>query len=175
MATNPNLKDLRALAWVLYLLAVLLVVGPVSQWIIIVWPMHVDVPQWRYVSIGLLEERLTLPVIGLFTAIVSASLLDHRAVHGALGGLSLLLAPTLAMLAVTISLDGLQLRHTVRTGQLGGFDLSLVRTVLVLLYAAIVAGMLGWASLKDRGKKESRRRESTLVPLRQSSAKQRGA
>ena len=161
MATNSNLRHPRALGWLLYLLALLLIVGPLSQWMIIVWPMHPDVAQWRYGFIGLLEERLTLPVVGLFTAILAASLLEHRAVQGTLGVLSLLAAPALAVLAVTISLDGLQLLHTVRTEQLRGFELSLARTVLVLLYAAVVAAVLGWAALQARRKKGSSRSEST--------------
>jgi hypothetical protein len=142
-------------------LALLLIVEPLSQWMVIVWPMHPDVVQWRYGSIGLLEERLTLPAVGLFMAILAASLLEHRAVQGTLAGLSLLAAPALAVLAVTISLDGLQLRYSVRTEQLRGFELSLARTVLVLLYAAVVAAVLGRAALKARRKKGSSRSEST--------------
>lgn len=165
---NSNLRDPRAIGLLLYLLALLLIVGPLSQWMVIVWPMHPDVAQWRYGSIGLLEERLTLPMVGLFTAILSASLLQHRAVQGTLSGLSLLAAPALAVLALTLSLDGLQLRHTVRTEQLRGFDLSLARTVLVLLYAAVVAAVLGWAALKAKAPKEkgSRRSESIPLPVR---------
>jgi hypothetical protein len=174
VATNSNLRDPRALGWLLYLLALLLIVGPLSQWMIIVWPMHPDVAQWRYGSIGLLEERLTLPVVGLFTAIVAASMLGHRAVQGTLGVLSLLAAPALAALAVTIALDGLQLRGTVRTEQLRGFDLSLARTVLVLLYAAVVAAVLGWAALQTRRKKGSSRSESAPI-VRRSFAQRPGA
>ncbi|HEY5021381.1 MAG TPA: hypothetical protein VII30_02715 [Gemmatimonadaceae bacterium] len=166
MATNSNLRDPRALGWVLYLLALLLIVGPLSQWTVIVWPMHLDVVQWRYGSIGLLEERLTLPMVGLFTAMLAASLLEHRAVQGTLAGLSLLAAPMLAALAVVIALDGIELRYTVPAKALGGFDGSLARTVLVLLYAAVVAAVLGWAGLKARGKKAPRRSESTPLTVR---------
>lgn len=165
MATNSNRSYPRALGWLLYLLALLLIVGPLSQWMLIVWPMRPDVAPWRYGSIGLLEERLTLPVVGLFTAILSARLLEHRAVQRTLAGLSLLAAPILAVLAVTISLDGLQLRHTVRTEQLRGFELSLARTVLVLLYAALVAAVLGWAALKA-SRKEGSSRESAPPLIR---------
>jgi hypothetical protein len=166
MARNSNLKDPRALGWLLYFLALLLIVGPISQWMVIVWPMHPDVAHWRYGSIGLLEERLTLPVVGLFTAILAANLLEHRAVQGILSGLGLLAAPVLAVLAATIALDGLELRNTVRTEQLGGFELSLIRTVLVLLYASIVAVVLGWAGLKARSRKGLLRRESTPLVRR---------
>lgn len=161
MATNSNLTYRRALGWLLYLLALLLIVAPLSQWLLIVWPMHAHVAQWRFASIGLLEERLTLPVIGLFTAILAAMLLEHRAVQGTLGALSLLAALALAVLAVTVALDGLQLRHTVRTEMLRGVDRSLARAVLLLLYDAVVAAVLGWAALKARGKKEPSRSEPT--------------
>src|SRR6202035_5061038 len=40
VATNSNLRDPRALGWVLYLLALLLIVGALSQWTVIGWPMH---------------------------------------------------------------------------------------------------------------------------------------
>lgn len=173
MVANSNLSDARALGRVLYLLALLLIVGPLSQWLVIVWPMHLDFAQWRYGAIGLLEERLTLPMIGLFVAIVSASLLEQRAIQGILAGVSLAAAPTFVVLALTISLDGLQLRHTVRPEQLRGFDLSLARTVVVLLYAGVVAGVLGWGALKNRRKKESRRKESTPLALRRPAAKER--
>jgi hypothetical protein len=159
VATNSNLRYQRALGWLLYFLALLLIVAPLSQWLLIVWPMHADVAQWRYGSIGLLEERLTLLVVGVFTAILAAFLLEHRVVQGTLGGLSLLSVPALAGLAVTIALDGLQLRHTVQSEMLRGFDRSLVRMVLVLLYCAVVAAVLGWAALKARGKNGSSRSE----------------
>lgn len=139
--------------------------GPLSQWLVIVWPMHPDVAQWRYGSVGLLEERLTLPVVGLFTAITAATLLEHRAVQSILGGLSLLIAPVLAVLAISIALDGLQLRHTVRAEQLRGFEESLARTVLVLLYSAIVSAALGWAARKVRRPQEPSRREPTPVAV----------
>jgi hypothetical protein len=175
VAANSNLGDARALGRVLYLLALLLIVGPLSQWVVVVWPMHFDFAQWRYGAIGLLEERVTLPMIGLFVAIVSANLLDQRAIQGILAGVSLAAGPIFVVLALTISLDGLQLRHTVRPEQVGGFDSSLARTVIVLLYASVVAGALGWAALKSRRKKESRRRESTPIALRRPSAKESGA
>ena len=161
MATNSNLRYQRVLGWLLYLLALLLIVGPLSEWMTIVWPMHAGDLQWRFGSIGLLGERLTLPVVGLFTAILSATLLEHRAVQGTLGGLSLLAAPVLAGLAVSIALDGLQLRNTVRADVLPGFDRSLARTGLLLLYAAVVAAVLGWAVLKARREKRSSRSEPT--------------
>jgi len=161
VATNSDLRYSRTLGWLLYLLALLLIVAPLSQWMLIVWPMRADVVQWRFGSIGLLEERLTLPVVGLFTAILAATLLEHRAVQGTLSGLSLLAASALAVLAVTVALDGLQLRHTARAELLGGFDRSLARTVFVLLYAAVVAAVLGWTAFKARRKKRSGRSEPT--------------
>ena len=157
MTTNADPRFVRTLGWLLYLLALLLIVGPLSQWLVLVWPMRPGLAPWRYGSIGLLEERLTLPMIGLFTATMAAAILEHRAVQGTLGGLSLLAAPVLAGLAVTIALDGLQLRNTVRPEQLRGFDRSLARTALVLLYGAVVTAVLGWVALKARGKKGSGR------------------
>lgn len=142
---------------------------------VIIWPMYPDVARWRFATIGLLGDRLALPALGLFTAILSATILEHRAVQGTLAGLSLLTAPTLAGLAIVIGLDGLELRNTVREDVLWGYDRSLARTVLLLLYAAVVAGALGWAALKVRRKTGSHRSESTRFPVRRSFAKGPGA
>jgi hypothetical protein len=161
VTSQSNLRYQPALGRLLYVLALLLIVQPLSQWMLIVWPIHADVGQWRFGAIQLLEERLTLPVVGLFTAIAAASLLEHRAIQGILSGLSLLAAAVLAGLAATIALDGLQLRHAVRVEMVRGFDRSLARMVLVLLYGAVVAAVLGWAALKARGKKEESRSEPT--------------
>lgn len=156
---NSNLRDPRALGWLLYLLALLLIVGPLSEWMVITWPMNPGSAVWRFATIGLLGDRLTMPVVGLFTAILSATLLEHRAAQGTLAGLSLLAAPVLAGLAMVIAFEGLELRATVREDVLRGFDRSLARTTLLLLYAAVVAAVLGWAALKAFRKSQPRRSE----------------
>lgn len=172
---SSNLRDPRALGWLLYLLALLLIVGPLSEWIVITWPLNPGSAGWRFATIGLLGDRLTMPVVGLFTAIVAATLLEHRTAQGILAGLGLLAAPGLAGLAMMISLEGLELRATVREDVLSGFDRSLARTTLLLLYAAVVVAVLGWAALKARGKHRSRRSESGPLMTRGPLAQKPGA
>jgi hypothetical protein len=159
MATQLHDRDKLALGWLLYLLALLLIVGPLSEWLVIVWPIHAEFAQARFGAIGILGERLVLPVVGLFVAILAATLLGQRRAQGILATLSFLIAPAVAALAIELALDGLQLRRTVRADVLRSFDWSLARTVLLLLYAAVVAIVLGWAALKVRGKKPSSRAE----------------
>jgi hypothetical protein len=159
MTTQLLDRDRRVLGGLLYLLALLLVVGPISEWLVIVWPIHVDIAQARFGAIGLLGERLAVPVVGLFTAMLAATLFGQRLVQGILATLSFIASPALAVLAIEMALDGIQLRNTVRSDVLRGFDRSLARTVLLLLYAAVVAAVLGWAVWKARGQKPHVRNE----------------
>jgi hypothetical protein len=165
VATNPKLSEARALGWLLYLVAFLLIVGPISEWLLISWPLQPDQERWRFATIGLLGDRLSLPIVGLFIAIVSATLRQHRVTQTILAGLSILAAPTLIVLAFGMALDGIQLRTTVRADVLWGYDRSLARTVILLFYGAFVTGVLGRVALKARTKRSSRSKTQPL-PLR---------
>jgi uncharacterized membrane protein len=96
-----------------YLLAALLVIIPLFDATMQVWPLRLSDERWRFGAVGSLSNLLLVPMLGLLMAIAIATLTDGRRVRRVVGALCGTLALILAVLSVLFILDYFQVRTIV--------------------------------------------------------------
>jgi hypothetical protein len=101
MSMKPN----RAVIAGAYAVALLLVLVPLSEMTLRVWPLRMAEPSWRFGAVGLFSNALMTPLLGLTFAGMLAYIYGHRV--------------TIRTLAVLLGVSGL-----VITGAIGMFILD---------------------------------------------------
>ena len=154
---NEELRDqFRSVARAVYLVAFLLVVGPLLDLAAAVWPLHPTAVAWRFAAAGLLSKALLVPILGSLAAIVAALVLAHRrflrVVAYTNAGIAILLIATTTLFV----LDTIQLRGGIVLEARGAYDAAALRALVNLVLAGVVLGALGVS-----GFKVSRRTELT--------------
>ncbi|CAN5724893.1 hypothetical protein BH23GEM8_BH23GEM8_08320 [soil metagenome] len=127
-----------------YAIALLLVVLPLLEFALTIWPLRPSVLLWRFGSFGLLTQAMMLPTLGAFLALVVARHLEQRRVQLVLG----VAASFVALLHLgglgMFMLDSLQARSLARP------DLALQVTVTMfraLVAATVYAGIWVWIAV----------------------------
>jgi hypothetical protein len=93
-----------------YLLAALLVIIPLFDATMQVWPLRLSDERWRFGAIGSFSNLLMVPMLGLLLAIGIATLVDGRRVKRVVGAICAVLAVILAAMSVLFILDYFQVR-----------------------------------------------------------------
>lgn len=124
-----------------YLLAALLVVVPLGDYLASVWPLRPGELQWRYASEGLLAGFLLTPYLGLALASSVAAWRGHGRVLQWLGRLTAVTVVVLVGVDGGFVLDVLQLRETVPREALARYDLGAAKTVVEYLLVAVALGV----------------------------------
>src|SRR6185436_14060598 len=96
-----------------YLVALLLVLGPLLDAVVRTWPMRLGDERWRYGTTGILLNTLTTPLLGVFMAMVIAAALEHRRTLRVIAGVTLVAGVTVLAAIAAFGLDYLQLRASV--------------------------------------------------------------
>ena len=152
-----------------YCVAFLLIVFPLLDTALSVYPTRVSEVAWRFGATGLFSRALMTPMLGLLLAFGVALLAEHRAAQRVIAVLSGLLVLTLAGAVVLFTLDALQMRVQVRPEAKTAFDLASAAALAKYITGAVVAlafAIMSWkaASSRDgRVSKVRRAEESTLV------------
>lgn len=107
---TPNKSLTRAA----YLLGTLLILLPLFDTTMSVWPLRLGDERWRFGAVGTLSFVLLSPLLGLSIVMAVAVLLDHRRVQRFVGYFCIAAAIVLAVLDVLFILDFFQARATVR-------------------------------------------------------------
>lgn len=153
--------SMRTLARPTYVIAGLLVVLPMLDLVVNVWPIRPGDVQWRYGTLGLLSGFLLTPLLGIVLAYAAAVVLEHRAVIRALAVLSLAVAVGLVVGALLFVLDALQFRSQAPPEALATFDRGMIKAFVKHL---VVAGSVGWLGLVGmRGSSTGPKRRPTPV------------
>jgi hypothetical protein len=139
-----------------YAVGALLVLLPLLEVALTVWPLRPAQATWRFGASGLLSNALLLPLLGTALLACAASLLEHRRALRALGTLSLVASVGLLLALGLFGLDTLRLRASVNPELALQFDVSSGRAALALL---LVAFGWGWIGLAARATTRRRRRE----------------
>lgn len=157
----------RPLAVSLYGVAVILVVLPITDTVLSLWPLHTGDLIWRFGAAGIIASHaLLMPLIGLLLASVTAVLLEHPQT---LRGLSIVAALVGLAVAVGIglfALDVVQTRARVEPSAQAGFDSASLRVFIrmgLVVPAAIAIAAGSWAASGriDRGtRKKTRHKRS---------------
>jgi hypothetical protein len=153
----------RALYPIAYAIALLLVVLPLLEFTLTIWPLRPNGLMWRFGTFGLLTQALMLPTFGIFVAIIASATLLHRRILLTLAVIAGLFVIVYSAGLVLFVLDGLQARATARP--------ELRQTVGVTTIRAVAAATLyifiwGWMSLAAF---RSGRSARAVAPARQTS------
>ena len=161
-------RQLRGLGWSLYLTALLFAASPAFEILAAAYPFHPSLPTWRLAVLGLLSQSLPVPVFGLLLALAAAVLLKQRAAQTAVSVLCGAGAVVLVVGWVSFALDALQLRKSVRPQALAGFDMTVSRSALILLYGVVVLVVLAVLGMRGRGAAPKDSEPATLIAGRRS-------
>ncbi len=146
---NEELRDrFRSVARAVYLVAILLVVGPLLDLTTSTWPMSPSSVAWRFAATGLLSKALLVPLLGSLAVVVGALLLEHRRllrmVSYANAGIAILLIGTI----ILFMLDTVQLRSAVVPEAVLAYDVAAVTALVNLVLTGAALGGLGISGLK---------------------------
>lgn len=139
---------LRPLAWAAYAVSFLLIVLPVVDLLLSVWPLRLGQATWRFGTVGLMSQTLMLMLLGMLLALATAALVGHRLVSQLLAWLALTGSVLGAVAMLMFGLDGLQVRSGVRVEAMGGFDRAAIVAIGKFALATGTALLMGIGGLK---------------------------
>lgn len=153
-----------------YVLALVLVLFPLQELFVTVWPFRFGDITWRYAAFGLAANFLYRSLAGLGLAIALAHWLGHRGVLRAAGGTSLLLTAVILPLMAVFALDlpaVAELRGEAGTNSLIAGAFQEIKYALTL----VASSLIGWGALRmgrRRGAEGERRAHGSPSTLRTS-------
>lgn len=150
----------------LYFVAFLLVVFPLVDFGLNVWPLRFAEVSWRYGTVGLLAQFLLTPLLGLAIAWAIAELNDDRGIRLFLTVTCALAAVVLVVSLLEFVLDVLQMSATVAPERVSTFQVGAIRSVLkqsLTILALIWLAIAGWRT--ERARRGGRHRRSDTAPL----------
>ena len=145
----PNLVRTRldpeeALSGPLYVIAAMLVVVPLLDFLLVVPPPELINPQWRFNAAGLLSNSILLPIVGLALAFVTSSVLKQYRVQRVLVVACLTIAIVLAVITVRFALDLRSLRGSVPEADRPAFNSAWTRALIKYALSTGALAYLGW-------------------------------
>ncbi len=155
---------LRPLAWAAYSVAFILIVVPLTEVLLGIWPLRIGQVNWRFGAAGLVSQSVITPLLGMLLAVTTAALVEHRVTARVLAGFALLGGVLGALALAMFSLDALEARSAVRTESLQAFDKAAVVAAVKFVLgsiSAVLLGVGGWkASRRHGGEAAARERKS---------------
>jgi hypothetical protein len=141
-----KLEPQEALAGPMYVVAALLIVIPVVDFVLGVPEVNLSSIQWRFATVGLLSGYTLTPVLGLSLAFVSSSVLQHHRLQRVLVFLCLTSGFLLLIVCGSFLLDAMQLRASLPAGERPGFNSAWRRAILKHFFSAVALLYLGWGA-----------------------------
>lgn len=138
----------RSIVWVLYAVALVLLVSPLLDLVGAVWPPRMGEVSWRFGAFGLATSALVSPILAFAMAKIAGVLLDHRIVVRVVAVIDLVLLVLLLAGLAFFALDFLQLRATLATPSLGQYDTAGFKAAVNGVLELIVLGWMGVAGLR---------------------------
>jgi hypothetical protein len=148
----------RSIVFVLYALTALMMLMPLGETVLSVWPLRLGEPGWRFGAAGLFSRALMTPMLGLVLLAVLGFLLNHRravqtaAVLAVVGTMILLVAEVLFML------DAVQMRAQVREEARLAFDLASLLAFFKIGLSIVITAVLAVGAWKTARSSEARTR-----------------
>ncbi len=141
---RTRLDPEEALARPLYVVAAMLVVIPLVEFLLVVPPAEYSSVQWRFAAAGLLSSHTLLPILGLALAFVISAFLRHHSVQRALVVACLTIAVFLAVVSILFALDARSLRPSVPPAGRPAFSSAWTRALITHVLSAVTLAYLGW-------------------------------
>lgn len=155
----------RRLLPLLYLAALLIFLDQALDILGGVWPLHLDLTNWRVGTFGVILSRLEFIALADALAVATALFLDQRKVLAFLAIVHLLTAIAIVAGTGLFALDVLQLRRLMRPERVRQLDLAAVRTIALAgasSLACLIFSIAVWRT-RQRQAKAQAPRESILV------------
>lgn len=130
-----------------YAVGSILVILPLLQVVLLIWPPRPSELTWRFGAAGVIGNALLLPLLGTALVIYAASLLEHRRFLRMVASSSLLLSLGLLALLTLFSLDAMQLRASVNPAVTAQYDTSSANAAVSFLLTTLTWGWLGIGGL----------------------------
>lgn len=147
-----------------YLLAALLVVVPIGDYIASIWVLRTGDPlQWRYGSEGLLASFLITPCLGLALAIAVATWRGNVRLLMLIGSVMVLVGVLLVPVCGDFALNALQLRRSAPPDAVARLEMGTAKTILEYVFVAIVL-VFGGFSARRAGRTLSSEPRETRPP-----------
>lgn len=144
-----RMSEYRPLLKALYLVAVLLILVPVSEHVGQVLPFRFGNPTWRFGAAGLFSGSLPGTLLGIALMLVLAAALKQRRTMRVLGAVSMVLALALLVVLVMFGLDFLQVRAGVNPRVKPPLDRTVIRALLVIGFSTVTAAIVGIAAWRS--------------------------
>ncbi|HEX6941560.1 MAG TPA: hypothetical protein VF128_01465 [Gemmatimonadaceae bacterium] len=141
---SSRLDPEEALAGPFYVVAGLLVVIPLVDFVLSVPSAEFSNVQWRFAAVGLLSGYTVMPILGLAMAFVIAAVLKQYGAQRWLVAASLSVGAILMALSAGFLLDMLQLRISVPRDGRAAFQSAWVRAIIKLVLSTIALLYMGW-------------------------------
>lgn len=144
-----------------YGVAFMLIVIPVTELVLRLWPLELLDFRWRFGATGVLTTTVITPLLGILIGGAIALSADHRRMMRLFAVVAMTGAAMLIPLSGLFLLDARSLRTQTMPEALFVFDATAVQALLKLGVVIFVAGLLGvggWVSARDRssGRREVR-------------------
>lgn len=134
----------EALAGPLYLVAALLVLVPLVDFVLSVPPPELSSTQWRFTALGLLSGYTLLPLLGAALAFTVSAIVKHYALQRALVILCLTSAVLFGLLSYRFWVDMGTQRFATAPDQMPAFISAGNRAIIKLILTTVTFGYLGW-------------------------------
>ncbi len=131
----------------LYLLAALLIVQPLAEWLAAVWPPRIGQASWRYGALGILSGTLLTPMLGLVLAGGVGMVREHSWPVRVLSLLALIIGPLMVLSCVSFALDAVELKTRVPDQGQTRYLMESLRTLFRVSTAGTVLTVLGLGGL----------------------------
>jgi hypothetical protein len=138
----------RSIVWVLYAVALVLLVSPLLDLIGAAWPPRMGEVSWRFGAFGLTTSALVSPILAFAMAKIAGVLLEHRVFVRVVAIVDLVLLLLLLAGLVFFALDFLQLRATLASSSLSQYDTAGFKAAVNGVLELIVLAWMGVAGLR---------------------------
>lgn len=145
------MKPNRAVTFGAYAVTFLLIVLPITEITLRLWPLQPGAAAWRFGATGLLTNAMVTPLLGLLLGGGLAFTLGHRAMVRLHSILAILGATLLLGLTLLFILDAIQMRREVQAESIFVFDVAAVQSFAKLCVVQSIAFVLGVGAWRSTG------------------------
>jgi len=147
MTSSSGAARLHHLSLPGHLLAVLLVLVPLTSLVLAVMMPGTEGVAWRIQAVALLIDKMPFPAVGLFLGILLAAYFQQRGLSHIYAATSALLGLSLILLAPLFLLDSLQIRSAVELRRL--YDLNVARALVEHFAYGVLLLLLALATWRN--------------------------
>ena len=165
------MTDIRRIAPPAYVVALALVLIPLADVAVAVFPWRMMEPRWRFGATGVVSNALLLPLAGLLVGLAVSVIAEHRLTRKVIGVVGVVAAMLCVLLLIVFGLDAVQTRAAVRPEMRAGFATAAIAAAFKLCMAIVVFGTVATTAL---ARQRVRIAESRDIPLFSGSAARAG-